>query len=546
MAQIFSTYSPDASLRVDLEMEESTECSFSVFQNNDLIFPRSALGILTSIEDFRMNFHFVSTQTGQVTTVYQPRVGKQTEYTNLYSSRVLTLRSGGSLLRILLRVYNDGLAYCYQILGTGTAVITSEYSTFQRLPQTGGWGQLQDGRLQYLSPSDLIKHTLALPLLLSIDSNAHWALLTQSNLVNEYSYLRPIGTSLCLCRDREETHLPLQTPWHIAVISKTLTDLVHSVLVENTDPEYHIQTPWGDSGRCATSSWEDSCFTPSLHWHKQMVDFAAKMKWEYVIVGNGWADWTDGTVAQLCEYAKEFHVGIFIQAVGSLAENADERYYADDYLDELCREVKHIQTWAQWGIRGIIVNLQGNKRVSQRISSLCASQELMVLYEPFQSETVDSYHNCTLPFVGGMAPVVIRIQNKRTSEAHQLAMAIICHSGMQIFADSTAFYKDWIGTELLQAIPGTWDEIQLLDGFPGEFVILARRSGNRWFIGGITSGKRNISFNLSFLQSGTFLANIYRDGDNAQSLAKQIITVNSETRISLSLLQSGGFAILIR
>jgi alpha-glucosidase len=119
---------------------------------------------------------------------------------------------------------------------------------------------------------------------------------------------------------------------------------------------------------------------------------------------------------------------------------------------------------------------------------------------------------------------------------------------LQIVSDSPAAYKGEKETAFLQAVPASWDETRVLNGVPPEYITIARRSGNDWFIGSITNwDARELDVPLRFLGSGTYNAEIYADGPNAAAQPKDSVVknrrVNAQTVLKLKLAPGGGSAI---
>jgi alpha-glucosidase len=102
-----------------------------------------------------------------------------------------------------------------------------------------------------------------------------------------------------------------------------------------------------------------------------------------------------------------------------------------------------------------------------------------------------------------------------TTRAQQLAMMVVYFSPLQVPADSPYNYRmSPAGLDFLKVVPTTWDETRVIDGFPGEFVVIARRSGKDWFIGGMNGdAERSVSIPLSFLGAGEFNARSWSDAE---------------------------------
>ena len=134
------------------------------------------------------------------------------------------------------------------------------------------------------------------------------------------------------------------------------------------------------------------------------------------------------------------------------------------------------------------------------------------------------------------------------TRAHQTALFVIFESELQIISDSPAVYDGQKELEFLKAVPASWDETRVLNGIPPEYITIARRKGNEWFIGSITNwDARELNVPLNFLASGTYDAEIYADGPNADVEPKNSIVdkrrVNAQTVLNLKLAQGGGCAV---
>jgi alpha-glucosidase len=101
----------------------------------------------------------------------------------------------------------------------------------------------------------------------------------------------------------------------------------------------------------------------------------------------------------------------------------------------------------------------------------------------------------------------------RTGHCHQLALAVIFESAVQNFADSIEAYSESAGNPFLKQVPASWDQTLLLEGYPGRFVTMARRSEEDWYVGAICAASgRKARVSLDFLESGvTYEAEIYEE-----------------------------------
>jgi len=137
------------------------------------------------------------------------------------------------------------------------------------------------------------------------------------------------------------------------------------------------------------------------------------------------------------------------------------------------------------------------------------------------------------------------------TRCHNLALYVVYENPMPMVADSPSSYEGQTGFEFITEVPTTWDETRFVVGEPGKYLVLARRKGNDWYLGGITNWTaREIDVPLAFLNSGDFDATLYVDGSMDESrpnaITKQKQSVNKATRLHVDLSSGGGFVAVLR
>ncbi|HEX2474868.1 MAG TPA: glycoside hydrolase family 97 catalytic domain-containing protein, partial [Lacipirellulaceae bacterium] len=137
------------------------------------------------------------------------------------------------------------------------------------------------------------------------------------------------------------------------------------------------------------------------------------------------------------------------------------------------------------------------------------------------------------------------------TRAHHLALYVVFENPMPMLADIPSAYEGQPGFEFLVEVPTTWDETRFVAGEAGEYVVIARRSGKKWYVGGITNWTvRKIALPLDFLGDGKFEATIYQDvsddGEKPNELRIETQAVNSKTQLDLTLASGGGVAAVFR
>lgn len=161
-------------------------------------------------------------------------------------------------------------------------------------------------------------------------------------------------------------------------------------------------------------------------------------------------------------------------------------------------------------------------------------------------------YNCTLPFtrnvVGPMdsCPVTFTAERKTTTNAHELALSVIYESGWQNISDTPEAYAASPGSPFLKEVHAAWDDIHFIDGYPGEFVCLARRKANDWFIAAINAdSQRTLDVPLDFLKAGTYRVKLYRDDEAAADIAVDDVTLQTTKPLTITLPSGGGFCMRV-
>ena len=390
-------------------------------------------------------------------------------------------------------------------------------------------------------------------------------------------------------------------PWRLLGIAERDGDLLTNQLVYLlASPSRVEDTSWIRPGKVAWDWWNannvygvDFRAGVNTATYKHFIDFASKHGVEYVVLDEGWYKLgnllevvPDINVEELVAYGKQKNVGIILWVVWKTL---------DDQLEPALAQFE------KWGVRGIKVDFM--QRDDQPIIDFyhqlnreCATRRILVDYHGAVrpatmtrtwpnlisvegvrglewnkwSKDATPDHDLTLPFTrmflgpmdytpGAMlnaqkdsfAPVFQRPMSQGT-RCHQLAMYVVFESPLQMLSDSpTNYAREPDAMEFLAAVPSVWDETRALDAKIGEYVIVARRSGNEWYLGAMTNWtERDVEIDLSFLPSGKWNATAWQDGVNAHRAAadykKVAMQVNSTTRLKLHLAPGGGWAARIR
>jgi hypothetical protein len=438
------------------------------------------------------------------------------------------------------------------------------------------------------------------------ESENRWILITEAAANESYfaAHLNPEcynrlytvrmpeeGEANGLYRKEATSGLPWIMPWRVIITGTGLSAIVESVTVESLNQPSQIDDrSWIKPGRAAWSWWSDPPSPKSLASQKKFIDMAADMGWEYCLVDANWDMMTDGSIEDVVKYAEKKKVGILMWYNSGGPHNSVTERPRDIMYDPVKR-MEEFRKLAAWGVRGVKVDFfQSDKQeiIKQYLGILkdAADNRIMVNFHGCTMQrgwsrtwpnlvsmeavrgaecylfdslftSLAPTHNATLPFtrnaVGSMdyTPVALSVARypHLTTTAHELALAVVFESGIIHFADKPEAYqvlppevKDYLSN-----VPSAWDDTRLLDGYPGSHCLIARRSGEKWFIGGIngTSAEILLKADLRSLIPPGCKITVISDNLADSGLTVRQLNRVVETPDSISLKAYGGFVAII-
>jgi alpha-glucosidase len=385
-------------------------------------------------------------------------------------------------------------------------------------------------------------------------------------------------------------------PWRVLAIAPDDRALLENQIVCRLAPELRIEDPsWIRPGKVAWDWWNDRNFHEvdfragiNQRTYEEYVNFASEFGIEYVILDLGWSPVEDlmtmvpaMDVPALVKYAGERNVGIILWALWKP-------------LDERMEEV--LDLWQEWGVKGIKVDYmqRDDQAVVQfywRLAHEAAERQMLVdyhgAYKPgglrraypnvltregvrgleFNkwSGDITPEHDVTLPFTRMLAgpmdytpgaminagrqehrPVFTHPMSQGT-RAHQMALYVVFESPLQMLSDNPQHYRQEPDvTRFIAAVPTTWDETRALLGASGDYVAIARRKGDSWWVGALTDWEsRSLTLDFSFLKGGRYRMELYRDGINADRHGsdhlREVSTLEGGGRLEVQLARGGGW-----
>jgi alpha-glucosidase len=397
-------------------------------------------------------------------------------------------------------------------------------------------------------------------------------------------------TNLCVTGS-----LPHHSAWRVLLVGDTPGRLAESTVITSLNPPPAIaDTSWIHAGKAAWDWWSGSIGPkgqPAFDTEtmKFYVDFAAKSGFEYMLIDAGWSARDDITqmnvsvdVPEVVKYAAPKKVKVWIWLSYQSVQQQMEEAFA---------------LYEKWGVAGVKIDFierddQGGIDWYYRTAETAARHHLMVDFhgatkpcglertwpnvlgyeavagmEQSKAGARDNpEHRTTLPFTrmlagpmdytpGGFRNVTRDAFQPRMTlpmvmgtRAQQLAMYVVYQAAFQMVSDCPQAYDGQPEFQFIKDAPATWEETRVLNGWPGREVTVARRLGDKWFLGSMNNWEeRDLKIPLTFLARSRYKAEIYADAKDAAQepthVALQNKTVTSSTVLDIHLAPGGGCAV---
>lgn len=385
-------------------------------------------------------------------------------------------------------------------------------------------------------------------------------------------------------------------PWRVLMVSPDAAGLLGNDLVYRLASPLELQdVSWIRPGQ-STEEWITSRLLYGVDFksglntatYRYYIDFAAEYGVEYMMFDAGWSDADDNTklnpaidVPGLIAYANSKGVAVLLwneaRALMRNLEEALDRYAAwgargimVDFMDRddqpMLRFQEHLAREA--AKRRLVVNMHGVAKptgLQRAFPNLLTSEAVLGHEYNMWSERVTPDHALTVPFVRMLAGpmdweggamlngtqksfrVIGEQPMSQGTRTQQLAQFVIYDSPLQYLAGTPSDYRaEPEFTRFLSGVPTTWDETRPLQAAIGDYVVVARRAGDTWYVAAMTDWTaRKIELPLSFLPSGEYTATIVADGMNADRYAAdykiESRTVDPRSSLVIELAPGGGY-----
>jgi len=585
--------------------EEANEINYSISFRGQEVIQASRLGFAFAEDgEEHHDIIFKNVARKNVKSSWQPVYGERNEYPEIYSGIIIDLQEGGKNCKLHVRAYNEGVAFRYEF-PDGNTHITGEKTEYALPDKTILWASERAQSEIFKIPVSRVEKPIDRPLLMQLPDSLFVAV-GEGGLV-DFARMKLIrstdapATLRTILDGEVKFQAAFKTPWRfIMAAEKPGQILENNFLILNlNEPNRIDDISWIKPGKVIRE------VTLTTRGGKACVDFAVKHNLQYVEFDAGWYghEYDEGSDAttvsvdpkrskgpldlhQVISYAETRGIGIILYVNMRALEKQ-----LDDILPLFrswgIKGVKYgfvnvgPQEWTTWlhdAVRKaadhqLMVDIHDEYRptgYSRTYPNLMTQEGIrgdeespdnaMVLKTVFTRMIAGAGDHTNCYFAG-------RVDERMGSHASQLAKLVCVYSPWQFVywydrpldsdiseigaGGSRNRILDVPELAFIDEVPTVWDDTRVIDGYPGEFAIIARRSGNLWFIGALNGSQdRDYKIPLDFLTPGdNYEATLYYDDPDAGTITgvgiqKQIIS--STDYITRRISAGNGLAIIIK
>ena len=605
------TKSPDQknSMIVKLNPKQENTISYSIINQGNTIIADSPLGLTFENEaPIQSKLEILSVQQKEVNEPWVPVYGEKNQYPNRYNETTINLKevkSPGRNFSILVRAYNEGIAFRYNIQADHPVTVTGELTGFQFKKDYPSW-------IAPMAQAKYIKGSISKtgkgcerPYVIEVSDKLYIAL--GEAALTDYSRMkfdRSEKDSLLILSKldgKAQYSSSFSTPWRYVLIATSPAKMLEqNYFILNLNEASAIKDPsWIKPGKVIRE------VTLTTMGGKACIDFAARHNISYVEFDAGWygLEYNNASDAkavsvdparspgplelqEVINYGKEKGIGIIL------------------YVNQraLSRQLDTIlPLYQSWGVKGMkfgFVNVGAQNYTAWLHEAIRKTGEhrlMMDIHDEYRptgysrtwpnlltqegirgdEESPDNQHVLITMFTRMLAGAgdhtncyfAPRVDEKMGSHVSQMAKTICIYSPWQFIfwydrTEDSPRKKGVVGSNapsvivelpelsFYDALPTVWDDTKILEGKISEYGTIARKSGDNWFIGSLTDQPRKVTLNLNFLDKRyKFEATIYSDDTTIESptkvrISKQIVSVGSQ--LSFDLKNKNGLAIILK
>jgi alpha-glucosidase len=455
------------------------------------------------------------------------------------------------------------------------------------------------------------KSIAGMPMLMEYGNNC-WVAITEAKIENYAAFYigtngttNQLTTKLVPVPGEPENGVKVRfadevyTPWRVLMIGETPGNLIESEIIQNLNDPCVIKDPsWIKPGMSAWDHWWSGEVKMEMPVIKQYIDLASSMGWPYMLVDWQWYGKFNSPEADITRWAPQINMPEIIEYARSKNVKIIVWLYSSD-VNRNSAYKNAFPLYEKWGVAGIKIDFMD--RDDQQmvnwyhdIIKCAAENHLMVdfhgAYKPDGiirtwpnmitregvmgneyykfSNKMSPEHNVKLAFTrmlagqmdytpGAFLNVTKEQYRNQTpavvwnTRAAELSKFVIYESPLTVVCDHPDNILNQPGSDFLKIVPTTWDDIKFISGYPGDYVAIAKRSGDKWFVGVMNNSiGKSVELNLSFLPSGNYEAETWSDTKNSDKEPKEIkkatISIKSPGIFKVTMAKDGGFVAVIK
>ena len=598
--------SPDGRYVLNFEIDAQTGPSYNIRYMDKEIIGTSELGFeMGAGQNPEGDIQIDEVVPQEVNSSWRPVYGEKNEYPDKYREALIVLKGAGAFYNLRIRAYNEGVAFRYEF-PKSEGKIAKELTEFSLSPSATAWASLRaQSAIEKIKVSE-IDSVVERPLLVQLDQSLFTAI-GEAALV-DYARMKltniPDRPGTLVSQLSSEVVLGStvnKTPWRFVMAADNAGELLENnyLLLNLNEPNKIENSSWIKQGKVIRET------TLTTQGGMACVDFAVKHNLQYIEFDAGWygneyEDSSDATTITVdpkrskgpldllgvIKYARSKDIGVILYV---------NRRALEKQLDEVLPLLK------SWGVSGIkygFVNVGPQEWTSWLHEAVRKAADHGLMIDVHDEYRPTGYSRTYPNFItqegirgdeespdNSMVTKTIftrmiagagdhtncyfapRVDEKMGSHASQLAKAVCVYSPWQFLywydrpqgskpeeegaGGSKEFIHEVPELAFFDALPTVWDDTKVIGGYPGEYAIIARKSGDDWFIGGLNGlDERTVTIPFNFLDNDkTYGATIYSDDAGSDSVTKVSITNSKVTAadvVDYKLLAKNGFAIHLK
>ena len=592
--------SPDGNIVITFDVKDVGDqhscLIYGVSYKSRPIVVDSRLGL--ALEDapaLEASFNINTISSSSNDSKYSPVYGERRIIPDHYNQLAVELQESNlphRRLRLTFRAYNEGAAFCYMLPQQNSLksfTISAEKTQFRFTGNHTAWAVYSaQGQYSKVTLSKL-KGNCERPLTIEMGENGPFVSVAEARLV-DYARMRLSPdkerpyTLVSSLSSQVKAGTPYTTPWRVLLIGDSPGQLLErNYLILNLNEPCAIDdVSWIKPGKVIRE------VTLTTNGGKACVDFAVEHNLQYVEFDAGWygheySDQSDATTISVdpkrskgpldlhavIDYAKNRGIGILLYV---------NRRALERQLDEI------LPLYESWGVKGVkygfvqVGSQQWTNWLHEAVRKAAKHHLMVDVHDEYRptgySRTYPNLmtqegirgnecmptadENLILPFTrmltGAGDYTVCYYSNRiKTTHAHQLAASVVFYSPWQFlfWYDRPSYFQSEPEIEFFDHLPTVWDETNVIHGKIGEYVTIARKSGDEWYVGSMNGlNYLKLKIPLTFLEKGKqFVAHIYSDADPGDGTRTHVqisrYIVDSSVSLDADMPPSGGQAIRI-